>query len=470
MRYNPSLLMLTLTQLLLSSCAMGPDYQRPGLSIPAEFKQSRDWKIARPLDMAPRGQWWQMFCDSQLNRLQEELLANNQNIKIAEARFRQAQALVAQSRSSYFPAISVDSGASRGRTGGAGVANSYNASLSSSWEVDIWGRIRRGAEASEAEAAASESDLLAAQLSAQAELATNYLSLRIADEQKRLLDETVTAYARSLQLTQDLYESGIQTRSDYLQAKVQLESARAQSVNVGVDRASFEHAIAVLIGKAPSDFSVPGTLAVPVTPLLPETVPSDILERRPDVAASERRVAAANATIGVARAAFFPRLTLSAVTGYASSSMADIFTNPSRIWSLGPDIALPLFDAGLRAAQTDQAIASYDETVATYRQTVLGAFQEVENNLAALRILGEEEAIRREATLDARASTEVITNQYKEGITSYLNVANAQTAELNNALSALTARKQRLIAAVNLVKAVGGTWKRAAAEPAVIQP
>lgn len=467
MRYKRPIALLTL--LLLSSCAIGPDYKRPELPVPAEFKQSRDWKIARPLDMAPRGQWWQMFCDTKLNALQEELLANNQNIKIAEARFRQAQALVAQSRSSYFPAISVDSGISRGRTSTAGVANRYDASLSSSWEVDIWGRIRRSAEASEAGAAASESDLLAAQLSAQAELATNYLSLRIADEQKRLLDETVTAYARSLQLTQDLYESGIQTRSDYLQAKVQLESARAQSVNVGVDRASFEHAIAVLVGKAPSDFSIPVTQTVPVTPILPETVPSDILERRPDVAASERRVAAANANIGVARAAFFPKLTLSAAVGYASSSMTDLFTNPSRIWSLGPDIALPLFDAGLRAAQTDQAIASYDETVATYRQTVLGAFQEVENNLAALRILGEEENIRREATLDARASTELITNQYREGITSYLNVANAQTTELNNALSALTARKQRLIAAVNLVKAVGGTWKRAAVEPAVMQ-
>lgn len=465
MRHNRPITLLTIMQLLLSSCAIGPDYKRPELPIPAEFKQSRDWKIARPLDMAPRGQWWQMFCDTQLNQLQQELVSNNQNIKIAEARFRQAQALVAQSRSSYFPAISVDSGASRGRISGAGVANRYDASLSSSWEIDIWGRIRRSTEASEAEATATQSDLLAAQLSAQAELATNYISLRIADEQKRLLDETVTAYARSLQLTQDLYEAGIQTRSDYLQAKVQLESARAQSVNVGVDRASFEHAIAVLIGKAPSDFVLPPTLAVPEVPVLPETVPSDILERRPDVASSERRVAAANANIGVARAAFFPKLTLSAAVGYASSSMTDLFSNPSRIWSLGPDIALPLFDAGLRAAQTDQAIAAYDETVAAYRQTVLGSFQEVENNLAALRILGEEENIRREATQDARASTEVITNQYREGITSYLNVANAQTAELNNALAALTARKQRLLAAVNLVKAVGGTWKKAASEP-----
>lgn len=447
-----------LIMFLISACAVGPNYVKPAQPVPAAFKESPGWKQAAPQDLV-REDWWKMFADEGLSNLEALVVIDNQNIKIAEARFRQAQALVSQARSSFFPAVGVSAGETRGRASALRpVSNSYDASLSASWEVDVWGKIRRSVEANQASAAASEADLAAAKLSAQAELATNYLSLRAADEQARFLNETVEAYQKSLELTQNLYESGIQTRSDYLQAKVQLESARAQAVDVGIQRKAFEHAIAVLIGKAPSEFSLPDSLSVPAVPLPPVVLPSTVLERRPDVAAAERRAAAANAGIGIAEAAYFPDFTLSATVGYASSALANWFTAPTRVWSLGPSLAASVFDAGLRRAQTKEAIAAYDESVATYRQTVLGAFQEVEDNLSTLTILQQEQDIRNTAHTDAKASTALITNQYKEGITSYLNVVSAQTVELNNALSALAVKKQRLAATVTLVKALGGKW------------
>lgn len=460
-------LLLCISAAMLSACSVGPDYRQPSAAVPLTFKEAAGWKIAEPQDSAPRGDWWQMFCDDELNRLEEQVAVNNQNIKAAEASFRQAQAIVAQARSGYFPTVTASADSTRSRQSTLnGVANRYNASLSASWELDVWGRIRRTVEANEANAAASAGDLAAAQLAAQAELATNYLSLRVADEQKRYLQETVQAYARSLQMTQDLYTTGVQSRSDYLQAKVQLEGARAQLVDVDVQRSAYEHAIAVLIGKSPAEFSILPNYAVPSTPRPPVALPATVLQRRPDIAAAERRVAAANANIGVAEAAFYPDVSLSASAGFASSALAEWFTAPARVWSVGPSLAQTLFDAGLRKAQTQEAIAAYDLTVATYRQTVLAAFQEVEDNLSGLSALQEEQTIRNTAVEDARAATEVLTNQYKAGITSYLNVASAQTTELSNALSALAVKKQRLNATVALIKALGGKWDIAVTEDA----
>lgn len=451
---------LSAVAVMVTACAVGPDYKKPDVPVQAAFKEAEGWKLATPQDLVPRGQWWQFFCDSLLNELEEQVNINNQNIRLAEANFRQAQALVAQARAGFFPTIGLNSSITRDKSATSQhIGNSYSANLASSWEPDLWGKIRRTYEANSAGQQASEASLAAARLSAQAELAINYLSLRVADEQKRLLDETVANYSKSLALTEDLYKNGISTRSDYLQAKVQLESAQAQAIDVESQRAAFEHAIAVLIGKAPSELSIAHNESLPHTPHLPPVLPSYMLERRPDIAAAERNAAAANAKIGLAEAAFFPDFTLSADTGYASNAIARWFTTPTRIWSVGPSVLLSVFDAGLRKAQTDAAIAAYDATVATYRQTVLAAYAEAEDNLAALRVLNREQEIRNAALADARDSTEVITNQYKEGITSYLNVATAQTTELNNALSALSVKKQRLVASVNLIKALGGTWQ-----------
>lgn len=448
-----------ITALLVASCSFAPKYHKPEIPLPQSFKENADWKLATPLDVAPRGEWWQVYCDSTLNDLQAQLIINNQTIKAAEAALRQSEAALSAARASFFPSIGVTSSIERRQTSAlAKPDNAYSANGTVSWEADLWGRVRNSVASQQAVVAASEADLAAATLSAQAALATFYFDLRIADEQKRYLAETVEAYQKSLSMTEELYKNGLQTRSDFLQAKVQLESAQAQLVNVDIQRTAYEHAIAVLIGKAPSDFSLQAVTTLPAAPLPPEAIPSQMLQRRPDIAAAERRAASANAEIGVARAAFFPDLTLSASGGYSSNSLAKWFTMPNRLWSIGPDVALAVFDAGLRKSQTEQAIAAYDGAVANYRQTVLAAFQDVEDQLSAITTLNKEQEIRNSTVEDAQASTQLITSQYKEGITSYFNVVTAQTTELNNALSALAVRKSRLDASVALIKALGGGW------------
>lgn len=457
------------TLTLLASCAVGPDYVRPSTEKPKEFKEAQNWKQAQPKDTQIRNKWWEAFGDPELNKLEEQVAISNQNVKAAEASYRQAQALVSESTASYFPTVSgsvtqsrnglANSNFGSGSFGsGNAVSNRYNASLTASWEPDLWGRIRRTVEASHASADASQADLGAATLSAQAALATDYLSLRLADEQKRLLDKTVKNYEKALEMTQNLYHYGVNARSDYLQAKTQLETAQAQAIDVGVARAQYEHAIAMLIGKAPADFSVAVIEKVPDVPSIPVGVPSDLLERRPDVAAAERRVAAANAQVGVAESAFFPDIILSASGGYQSSSLAQWFSLPNRVWSIGPSIAETIFDAGLRRAQTKAAIAVYDETVAAYRQTVLGSFQEVEDNLATLRLLEQEAQVQNAAVTDSTTTAGIFMNQYKSGLVSYLNVVTAQNTQLTSELTALNLRKQRLIAAATLIKALGGGW------------
>jgi NodT family efflux transporter outer membrane factor (OMF) lipoprotein len=456
--------------LLLAACSVGPDYVRPDAPAPDAFKETQGWKPAEPRDAEIRGKWWQIFGDPLLDDLQEQVSISNQNLAAAEARFQQALALVRSARSAYFPAITGSVSETRSHPSSnsttvqisRGVITGHTLSVGTNWELDLWGRVRRTVESNTASAQASAADLESARLSAQAALAQSYFQLRAVDADKRLLDDTVAALERSLQLTQNRYNAGVAAKVDVVQAQTQLKTTQAQALDVGVQRAQLEHAIALLVGRAPSDFSIPPGLLAAAAPPVPVGLPSALLERRPDVAAAERRVAAANAQIGVAKAAYFPSLTLSASGGYQSTNASTWFTAPSRFWSFGPQLAETLFDAGLRSAQTDQAIAAYDATVAAYRQTVLTGFQEVEDNVAALRILEEEATVQREALEAARQSLELTLNQYKAGTVSYLNVVTAQTTALASERTAVDILGRRLVASVLLVRALGGGWSAAA--------
>ncbi len=447
---------------LLSSCAVGPDYKRPAVTVPTAFKEAADWKVAEPRDNVPRGKWWEVFGDTTLNSLMEKVDIDNQNLKLAEARYRQAQALTQSSRSSFFPTLSLAASDTRSRAaGGSRVNTNYNANASLSWELDIWGRIRRQVESNNDAEQASAADLAAARLSAQADLATDYFLLRVNDAQQQMLNDTVAAYAKSLELTKNRYAVGVAGRVDVAQAETQLKSAQASALDLGVQRAQLEHAIALLVGKAPSEFSLP---PLPATgwsaniPRLPVALPSTLLERRPDIAAAERRAAAANAQIGIAQAAYYPTLSFGGSEGYTSPSISKWLTAPNRFWSLGPSLAMTLLDFGKRSGAKAQAVAAYDQNVASYRQTVLAGFQDVEDNLAALRILEAETVIQDEAVRAARESVALTINQYKAGTVSYLNVVSVQTALLSNERAALSVTGRRLSAAVGLIRALGGGW------------
>lgn len=462
---------LAVTAALAGGCTVGPDYVRPTAAEPTAYKELAGWKPAQPQDELTRGKWWEIFGDAELSALAEQVIAANQNLKVSEAQFRQARALVAQARSSYFPLVtgsvstqrsgqpnstSTGSSSSSGRR----TTTQHTLSFDASWEADLWGRIRRTVEANEASAAASAADLESVRLSLTAELAQNYFQLRAADTQQQLLDQTVAAYTRALELVRNRYKAGVASKADVAQAETQLKTTQAQAIDVGVARAQLEHAIAVLAGKAPSELTLsPGQLASGV-PIVPAGLPSDLLERRPDIAAAERRVAAANAQIGVAKAAYFPTLTLSASAGFQSSSFANWLSLPNRFWSLGPALAQTLFDGGLRRAQTEQAVAVYDETVATYRQTVLSGFQEIEDNLAALRLLQQEAAVQDDAVKSSQEAVTLVTNQYKAGTVSYSDVVTAQATALSNQRSAVDIKQRQLIASVILVRALGGSWDR----------
>lgn len=461
--------------LLLGACAAGPDYQRPDVATPAAFKEMQGWKTAQPQDQELRGKWWEMFGDPLLNALEEQVEISNQNLAQAEAQYRQAQALVRSARAGLFPSLSANVGVDRSAGGIRGAnantsaaaaalsrssapSNNYSLSFDAGWEPDLWGRLRRTVEANRASAEASAADLQAARLSAQAQLAQDYLQLRVLDAQQQLLEDTIATYQKSLQLTQNQYAAGVVAKVDVIQAQTQLKSTQAQALDVGVQRAQMEHAIALLAGQPASTFSIARAPNVAVAPAIPAGVPSALLERRPDIAGAERRMAAANAQIGVARAAWFPALTLSASAGFQSSSFADWLSLPNRIWSLGPALAQTLFDAGLRRAQSDAAIAAYDADVAAYRQTVLAGFSEVEDNLAALRILEHEAQVQNEALQLARQSVALTLNQYKAGTVSYLNVATVQATALASENTALGILNRRLAASVLLIKALGGGW------------
>lgn len=462
--------------LWLAGCAVGPDYVRPGVEAPAAFKETGDWKLAEPSDAMSKGEWWAIYQDPVLSELMAQVDVNNQNIKVAEANYRQALAVASQARSAFFPTIGADAGLTRASSrvsntavsgsGVGGISNSYSLSGTASWEPDIWGSVRRSVEAGNASAEASAADLANARLSAQALLAQNYFDLRVTDAQKALLDRTVATYEQTLKLTQNQYAVGVAQRSDVIQAQTQLQSAQASAIDIEVTRAQLEHAIALLVGKAPAAFALTVAPLHAALPPVPVSLPSTLLERRPDIAAAERSVAAANAKIGVAKAAFFPTLTLAATGGFQSSSFANWLTLPSRFWSVGPALAATLFDGGLRRAQTDAAIAAYDAQVATYRQTVLSAFQSVEDNLAALNYLGRESVVQNQAVQSSRQALQLILNQYKAGTVSFQNVLTAQATAYTTERTALTILGRQFTANVLLVTALGGGWHGLPAEGA----
>ena len=459
---------------MLFGCAVGPDYVKPSAPTPASYKEMKDWKEAQPREGVIRGKWWEMFNDPGLNALEEQVNISNQNVAAAEAQFRQARALVQASRAAYFPTVSAGPSYTRSRSSSntvsgsssSGYISEYLLSFDASWELDIWGKVRRSVESGEANAQASAADLESARLSAQAELAQDYFLLQDLDAQKQLLDTAVSSYQRFLKLTMNRYASGVVSRADILQAQTQLKTTQAQAIDIGVQRAQTEHAIALLVGKPASDFSIPVMQLAAGLPPIPVGVPSDLLERRPDVAGAERRMAAANAQIGVAQAAYYPAITLSASGGYQSSGISDWLTWPSRFWSVGPAMMETVFDGGLRKALTEQARAAYDANVASYRQTVLTGFQEVEDNLAALRILEEEARVQDEAVTAAQQSTIVTTNQYNAGTASALDVIVTQITELNNKRTAISITGNRLTASALLIKALGGGWSAEALQPA----
>src|SRR6266540_2757276 len=450
----------------LAACSVGPNYVRPPVETPSAYKEAQGWKQAEPRDERPRGTWWEVFNDGELDALVRQVVITNQTIKAAEARVREARALTQAARAAFFPIVTANASATRsGSAGGTsstssgttvnlgGVHNNYNVALDVNWEIDLWGRVRRTVEASEATAEASAADLESARLSAQAQLAEDYFLLRAQDAQIRLLNDTVGAYERSLQLTRNQYAVGVVGRADVAQAETQLKSTQAQAIDATVQRAQLEHAIAILIGKPPAEFSLAAETVPTVFPVIPVELPSELLERRPDIAAAERRAAAANAQIGVAESAFFPSLTLSATGGFQSSVLSQLFSLPSRYWSLGPALAQIIFDAGLRRAQT-----------------ALTGFQEVEDNLAALKILEQEATVQDEAVKAARESLAIVLNQYRAGTANYLAVVVIQAAALNNERTAISILGRRLTASVALIKALGGGWKEAPAATADGEP
>ncbi|WP_175715842.1 efflux transporter outer membrane subunit [Burkholderia ambifaria] len=460
------------TAVLLAGCAVGPDYHRPDTSIPAAFKEApAGWKVAQPADRADRGPWWSVYDDPQLDALIGKLNASNQTIAQSAAAYRQARALVVEARAAYFPTVGLTASGSRARSGrtstssgasgfgsSSAISNSYSVGLDASWEPDLWGKVSRSVSAQRAGEAAAAADLANARLSQQALLAQTYFQLRTSDALQKLLDDTVKSYGDSLRLTQNQYAQGVAARADVIQAQTQLQSAQAAAIDNGVARAQYEHAIATLIGEPASAFSLPPNPLTAQPPITPVDVPSALLERRPDIAAAERRAASANEQIGVAIAAFFPTLTLSATGGFQSSVWSQLFTLPARFWTVGPQLAATLFDAGLRAAQTDAARATYDQDVAAYRLAVLTAFQDVEDNLASQRILAQEVDVQRQAVDSAEQALAIVTNQYKAGTVAYLNVLSAQTTAFTAQQKLATIAGQRMVSSVGLVKALGGGW------------
>mgnify|MGYP006193354727 CR=1 FL=1 len=463
------LLSLSLSALLLSACAVGPDYQRPTVAEPAQYKQAEGWRQANPSDSLARGAWWELYGDRQLNALVEQLNSSNQSVAQAEAQYRQAQALVASARGAFYPSVDLSVGKTRSSQGtgssssslsssSSGIRDTYNAQLGVSWEADIWGKLRRGLEANEASAEASYADLAAMRLSQQSELVQNYLQLRVIDQQKRLLQATVENYQRSLKMTENQYRAGVSGKDAVAQAQTQLKTTQASLIDLIWQRAQLENAIAVLIGEAPANFNLAVSKDIPALPQIPVSLPSQLLERRPDIASAERSVIAANANIGVAKAAYYPDLSLSLAGGYSSSTYADWISLPNRFWSVGPKLAMTLFDGGQRSAEVDRTVASYDETVAKYRQTVLDGFREVENYMVQLKVLEDEAVVSNEALDAARESLRLTQNQYKAGLIAYLDVVVVQATALSNERSVLSLQQSRLIASVNLIAALGGGW------------
>lgn len=470
-RYEALAPALALVLLTLTGCASGPDYQRPDFSSLATYKEAGPWQLAQPKDVDAKQPWWTQYGDADLDALVAQANTASQDIRIVEAQYRQARAAAQLARAGFSPTLGTGLSVSRVHTQAKGISATTDSNalmLDASWEPDIWGHVRRSVEAGEAAAQASAADLAAARLSIQAELVQDYLQLRITDAQKDLLLHTTEEYRKALALTRSQYTAGIVTRANVALAETQLHSTSAQLIDLDVQRTQLEHAIAILTGRAPAELSIaarPSDALGLKLPEIPAGLPSQLLERRPDIAAAERRTAVANATIGVAQSAYFPNLLLSASAGGSSARFAELLDAPGRTWSLGAALAATIFDGGARRAQTDEAVAAFDVAVAQYKRTVLTSLQEVEDNLAALRILDEERTVLEAAVAAARIAERASLAQYRAGTASYLAVVTSQTLLLANQRSAVQLFGRQLIASAALVKALGGGWNAAELNP-----
>jgi NodT family efflux transporter outer membrane factor (OMF) lipoprotein len=464
-----------LTALLLASCTVGPKYSKPSVPTtpaykeqpPPNFKEAGNWKPAQPGDNNLPGKWWEIFNDPQLNALEEQVDPANLSLKIAEARFRQARAAIRFDRAAQYPTISTNPSVNSVRS--SGNRPNFNTALAKStgdfvlpvdlsYEIDFWGRVRRTISAATEEAQATAGDLATLSLSLHSELAIDYFEARNLDAQQRILNNTVAAYTDALRLTTNRYEGGVAAKQEVAQAQTQLDTTRAEATDVGVQRAQYEHAIAILIGKPPAAFTM-ATLPLNATPpAIPVGLPSQLLERRPDIASAERRVAEANDQVGIARAAYFPTVTLSAAAGLEGNSILNWMNWPSRFWAVGPSALEVLFDAGRRRATSESARANYDATVAGYRETTLTAFQQVEDNLAALRILDQEAQQQHAAVASSQNLLDLSLNRYKGGVDTYLQVITSQTINLTNQRTEADILRRRMDASVLLIKALGGGW------------
>jgi NodT family efflux transporter outer membrane factor (OMF) lipoprotein len=464
-------LALLLTGLLLGGCMVGPDYRKPSAPVPVAFKEAAGWKAARPQDELPKGPWWALYKDPQLDALVAQVQVSNQNVAQYAAQYRQAQALVRQSGASLLPSVTASadssrsasasaSGSASGGSSASRISNSHSASLGVSWELDMWGKLRRTVEQDTASAQASAATLASATLSAQSELAQDYFQLRILDQRIALYQRTLQGYQRYLSIIQNKYDEKIVSRADLSTGKTQLESARASMLDLQWQRAQYEHAIALLMGKAPAGFN----LAVDehwayTVPGIPLGVPSRLLERRPDIAEAERNMAAANAAIGIATAAYYPDLTLSASGGYQSSTVSNLFSLLNRVWSIGPSLAGTVLDFGATQAGVEQARAAYDATVASYRQAVLTGLGEVEDYLVQLRTLEPELIARRNSAEAAQDSASVTLDRFEAGVIDYLDVATTQATSLNEQQTLLSLIGTQLVTSVQLQAALGGSWQ-----------
>jgi len=458
-----TLLAVLVAAAVLGGCAVGPTYQRPATAVPAAYKEAKGWQPAAPADAVDRGAWWTLFGDPELNRLENAVNVSNQNIAAAAAAYAQAQAVVTEQRAAIFPVVSLNGGADR--AGGSGTSSTrsrgttYQASIGASWEPDVWGRLRRTVQAAGASAQASAADLASARLAAQGTLAVNYFSLRQTDAQMALLRDTLSGYRRVLQIAQNRYAAGIAPRTDVLQAQTQLANTEADAAGLAQQRAQYEHAIAVLVGQAPGDFSMTAEKWNATVPAVPVGVPSTLLQRRPDIAAAERRVAAANEEIGIAESAYFPTLDLSASYGGAATAISSLFNASTSLWSLGLSAAQTLFNAGATGARVKEAEAAHAQAVAQYRQTVLTAFQNVEDQLAATRVLAQQLDFRRQASQAADLAEQQMLNRYQAGQVVYTDVVTAQATALSARRALVQAEADRQTTAVALIQSLGGGWR-----------
>jgi NodT family efflux transporter outer membrane factor (OMF) lipoprotein len=462
---------------LLTACAVGPNYKRPAFDAAAAYKEQDGWKPSEPNDALDRGAWWEIYNDEVLNGLEKQINISNQNVLAAAASVEEARALVRQAQSSFWPQVSLNASRTRTVQGGNGLGSSSGSTIlgssvgktttstitdvgvSGNWEIDLWGRIRRQTQSDRASLEASEATLAGARLAAQAELATDYFELRAQDQLQNILNDIVAAEQQSLKITENRYRVGVAAKADVVSAQTQLLSSQAQQVNAPLQRAILEHAIAVLVGQQPANFSLPPTTMRSDVPTVPAGVPSSLLERRPDVAQAERQVAASNAQIGVAISAFFPTLDITGSDDYRGNTISRLIRTSNRVWAIGPSLALSVFDAGLRRAQVAQARAAHEVTVDNYRQTVLTSLQQVEDNITTLRVL-EQQAVIEEAAVKAAREAETLTlNQYKAGTVPYSSVITAQTTRLNSEETALNVLSSRLQASVAMIQALGGGWK-----------